>query len=311
LTISAVADALTERLGLAGKVALVAGGGGGLGRACALEFARAGVRLAICDRDPILVEEARALIADIGVEVFSAVVDVTEPAALQDFYRSSRTTFGRLDIVVNAVGLPLPESFVDSTMEHWEECVTANFLWLMRSMRFACDEMRTSGGGSIINFTTIEAHRSAPNNAVYAGAKAAVTHASRTLAVELAPYGIRVNMIAPDITPTERVRTLPTFLAEPDSDDGRIGAQYFVPLGRLGTYGDIGGCALFLASDLSGYITGQTLHADGGTFASSGWTYWPGPSEYGHGGFLPVPPPHVMDHFRTAGWAPDARPRES
>jgi NAD(P)-dependent dehydrogenase (short-subunit alcohol dehydrogenase family) len=174
-------------------------------------------------------------------------------------------------------------------------------------MRLACDPLRSAGGGSIINFTTIEAHRSAPGNAVYAGAKAAVTHASRTLAVELAPDGIRVNTIAPDMTPTERPRTV-SFTARPDSEQGAIGAQYAVPLGRLGRYDDISGCALFLASDLSAYVTGQTLHADGGTFASSGWTYWPGSGGYGSSGFLPIPPQHVMDYFTNSGFVAESRP---
>ncbi len=141
-----------------------------------------------------------------------------------------------------------------------------NFGWLLHSTHLAATQMRKQGhGGSIISITSIEGHRAAPGYAVYAGMKGAVTNFSRTLALELAPDRIRVNTIAPDQTPTEGM---------PMGDDQRV-ITAGIPMGRQGTYEDIGGCALFLASDLSEYITGTTLHPDGGAWASAGWWNWP------------------------------------
>lgn len=282
-----------DRVDLTGLVAIVAGGGGGLGRASALALASAGATVAVCDRDRSLLAGCAEAIEQGSGAVITGELDVTDRAALTRFFDQVVEEVGGLDVLVNAVGLPLPECFAESDGVQWAECVEANYLWAMHSMRLACDRF-SPAGGSVINFTTIEAHRSAPGNAVYAGAKAALMHASRTLAVELAPRGVRVNCIAPDMTPTERPRTI-SFLGRPGTYEAAVGAQYAVPIGRLGTYDDVAGCVLFLASDLSAYVTGQTIHLDGGTFASSGWTYWPGPPGYGSSGFLPIPPQHVMD----------------
>jgi NAD(P)-dependent dehydrogenase (short-subunit alcohol dehydrogenase family) len=141
-----------------------------------------------------------------------------------------------------------------------------NFGWLLHTTHLAANQMKQQGhGGSIISITSIEGHRAAPGYAVYAGMKGAVTNFSRTLALELAPDRIRVNTIAPDQTPTEGL---------PMHYDERV-VKAGIPMGRQGTYRDIGGAALFLASDLSEYITGTTLHPDGGAWASAGWWNWP------------------------------------
>jgi NAD(P)-dependent dehydrogenase (short-subunit alcohol dehydrogenase family) len=257
---------LEDRAGLAGKVAIIVGGGGGLGRACALDLGRAGVRLGLCDRNPELLAETVATLNGEGVEVVSATLDARDEVALSDFFA---VVGERLDVLVNVVGGTFNQSFEDSNPKGWDALIRTNFTWLLHSMQLAIPRMRAAGGGSIINLTSIEAHRAAPGYAVYAGMKAAVTNTGRTLAVELAPDGIRVNTIAADITPTEGMQAM--LDARPAEDD-----SIAIPMGRKGTYEDIGGCALFLASDLSRYVTGQTLHPDGGALASSGWFNWPG-----------------------------------
>src|SRR5690606_34719130 len=129
-----------------------------------------------------------------------------------------------------------------------------------------------------INITSIEAHRAAPNFAVYAAMKAAVTSLTRTLAVELATDGIRVNTIAPDRVPTERTYTQSDEQRASngwgDDPGGELATRIGIPMGRRGTYDDIGGSALFLASDLSSYVSGISLHPDGGVAANSGWFNW-------------------------------------
>jgi NAD(P)-dependent dehydrogenase (short-subunit alcohol dehydrogenase family) len=151
--------------------------------------------------------------------------------------------------------------------------------------------MRAGGhGGSIVNITTIEGYRAAPNFAVYSAAKAAVAHFARTLAVELAPERIRVNCVAPDLTPTPNMMGIsgdPATGEHPMLDP--LNVRVSIPMGRLGVPSDISNAVVFLASNLSSYITGTTLHPDGGTFASSGWFNWP---ETGFGNTLP---PNVLD----------------
>ena len=163
-----------------------------------------------------------------------------------------------------------------------------NFLHVLHACSRAIPAMRAGGrGGSIVNLTTIEAHRAAPGYAVYAAAKAAVTEFSRTLAVELAPDRIRVNNVAPDITPTDNMRALAA--SRGSALDHPLSARVAVPMGRYGEPTDVSGAVVFLASQLSAYITGTTLHADGGTFASSGFLNWP------NSGFGNTVPLDVLD----------------
>jgi 3-oxoacyl-[acyl-carrier protein] reductase len=135
-------------------------------------------------------------------------------------------------------------------------------------------------GASIINLTSIEAHRAAPGHAVYTAMKAAVASFTKTLAVELARRKVRVNAIAADRTESEGILSaLPDDLTATGWGDDSVSHwsnQVTIPMGRTGCDADIGGCALFLASDLSRYVTGSTLHPDGGALAASGWMNWPG-----------------------------------
>src|ERR1700690_3700272 len=131
-------------------------------------------------------------------------------------------------------------------------------------------------GGSILNITSIEGVRAAPGYAANAAAKAGVINYTKTAALELAPHGIRVNALAPDITLTEGIRQV----APPGSEE-RFG--FTVPMGRAGHVDEMAGAAVFLASDMSSYITGQTIHVDGGTQAASGWYHHPETGAYALG----------------------------
>jgi 3-oxoacyl-[acyl-carrier protein] reductase len=277
---------LEERANLAGKVAVLVGGGGGLGRACALDLGRAGVRVALADRDE---SALRATVADVeaaGGETLAAVFDAREPEELAAFYEQVDETWGdRLDVLVNVVGGTFAQPFEESNPRGWDALIRTNFVWLLHSTQLAIPRLRREGGGSIINLTSIEAHRAAPRYAVYAAMKAAVHSLTRSLAVELAPDAIRVNTIATDLVPTGAMAELQVV----DDDKAQLHHQMMIPMGRCGTYEDVGGCALFLASDLSSYVTGSSLHPDGGAIASSGWMNWP---DYG---FLNHPSPPVID----------------
>ena len=280
---------LDDRLAVAGKVAVIFGGGGGLGRACALDLGRAGMRLVLVDRDADLLADAvDALTAD-GVDVVSDVSDARDPEEQARCFGLADERFGGLDVLVNVVGGTFPQPFEESIPKGWDALIRTNFTWLLGATQLAIPRMRARGGGSIVNLTSIEAHRAAPNHAVYSAMKAAVTNLGRSLAVELGPDNIRVNTIAPDFVPTEGLVGL-----APDVDPGLAAAtdSIAIPLARRGDYGDIGGCALFLASDLSRYVTGTSLHPDGGALASSGWANWPAE------GWRNSPPASVVEPLR-------------
>ncbi len=279
---------LDERAGLEGRLAVLVGGGGGLGRACAVDLAGAGMRLALCDRDAESLGDTAAAIAGAGGTVTTSVLDARDPDALAGFFAEVDRDHGpRADVLVNVVGGTFHQPFTESSPKGWEALVRANFTWLLHSTRLAVDRMRPAGG-SIINLTSIEAHRATPGYAVYAAMKAAVTSLTRSLAVELAPEGIRVNTIAPDYIPT---RPLEGLSAGEDDEVAALHHRIATPMGRAGTFADAGGCAIFLASDLSSFVTGSTLHPDGGALAAAGWFNWPGD------GYLNHPPPAVLEHL--------------
>ena len=259
---------LEDRAGLTGKVALIAGGGGGLGRAIALDYARAGMKLVLCDKNEELLNTTVADVTAASNEApLAMLIDVRDADAMTKAFADAVEHFGRIDVLVNVAGGTFKADFLDTNARGWDAVIRANFGWLLLSTQLAAQQMLQQGdGGSIINITSIEGHRAAPGYAVYAGMKSAVGNFARTLALELAPQGIRINNIAPDQTPTEGMPM--DYVAEV--------IQAGIPMGRQGTYEDIGSCALFLASDLSTYITGTTLHPDGGAFASAGWYNWPG-----------------------------------
>jgi 3-oxoacyl-[acyl-carrier protein] reductase len=273
---------LEDRAALKGKVALVAGGGGGLGQAVALDFARAGMDLALCDRDAESLAETSSRARDAGVKVTDGVLDVREPEALEGFFDLADKELGRIDVLVNVVGGTFRSPFVDVSAKGVDTLIRTNFTWITDATRAGARRMIDQArGGSIMTITSIEAHRAAPGYAIYASMKAAVTQFTRILAVELGPHRIRVNTIAPDIVPTVGMGR---FLRAGEEQSRAIFSETMadpldsiqIPLGRKGVAEDVGNCALFLASDMSSYITGETLHPDGGALAGSGWLNWPG-----------------------------------
>ncbi len=272
---------LEDRLGVAGKVAVLIGGAGGLGLACAAELGRAGMRLAIGDIDEARLAASASALAGEGIDVHAGVLDCRDADALAAFYDSVDDGYERVDVVVNVVGGTFHQPFEQSNPRGWEALTRANFTWVLGSMQLAIPRLRAVGGGSIINLGSIEGHRAAPGYSVYAGLKAALANVGRSIAVELARDLIRVNTIAPDYVPTEGLAGAiagPADDAPGPAEPAAVSAEAHrisVPMGRLGEPGDVGGCALFLASDLSRFVTGTTLHPDGGTWASAGWFNWP------------------------------------
>ena len=265
-----------ERAGLDGTVAVVTGGAGGLGAAIVADLAANGVRPAVIDLDDAAVKELRDTLDTKGVDHLVTQGDVRDPDALTALFEQVDERWGRVDTLVNIVGGTFRASFVDTNAKGWDAIVRTNLSHVLHACSLAVPRMQSSGrGGSIINLTTIEAHRAAPGFAVYSAAKAAVEQFARTLSIEVAPDGIRVNNVAPDYVPTPNLAKLASLGGGDSSMSTPEGVRIAIPMGRAGHVTDVSNSVVFLASKLSSFITGTTLHPDGGTFASSGWFNWP------------------------------------
>ena len=258
-----------DAISLAGKVAVVTGAGAGIGRAIAETLAACGAAVVVAERDAARAKDAAATISARGGRALACIVDVTQQPAVDALARETLAAFGRVDVLVNNVGdwLGFSNPFVESTDEQWRALFDVNLGAALRCTRALAPEMiRRGEGGSIINLTTIEAHRGIPGNVIYSAFKAATEGFSRSLALELAPKRIRVNCIAPETTDTPQV---PVMRWLPDEMKARI--PYWIPLGRFGRPDDLAGAALFLASDLSAWVTGTTIQVNGGALAAAGW----------------------------------------
>jgi NAD(P)-dependent dehydrogenase (short-subunit alcohol dehydrogenase family) len=254
---------------LDGKVAIVTGGGGGIGRGISERFAREGAAVVVAEIDAERARETQVAIAGDGGRAVSVVVDVRDADVADALVTTARDEFGRVDVLVNNVGHfgGARKAFHEQTDEEWDDLYRVNFAHVLSCTRAVLPVLIAQGdGGSIVNVSTIEAFRAIPTRAVYSAYKSAITGLTRSLAVEYGRQGIRVNAIAPDVTETLQVPYSRWLKPE---DEEMIPA--WVPVGRFGTADDTAGVALFLASDLSAFVTGTTVHADGGTLAASGW----------------------------------------
>ncbi|MFG1932413.1 SDR family NAD(P)-dependent oxidoreductase [Mycobacterium sp. NPDC048908] len=254
---------------LTGRIAVVTGGGEGLGRGIAEGLAAFGAKVAIWERNPDTCASAAEAIGALGV-----VTDVRDSEQVDKALQSTRSELGMPSILVNNAGGVFKAPLLDTTENGWDALYKSNLRHvLLCTQRIARGLVGTGEPGSVINVTSIEGVRAAPGYAAYAAAKAGVINYTKTAALELAPHDIRVNALAPDLTVTEGLLKIsPNDLSE--------NARHMIPMGRPGHVDEMAGAAVFLASDLSSYVTGQTIHVDGGTHAASGWYHDPETGDY-------------------------------
>jgi len=262
---------------LTDQVAVVTGGGGGIGRAIALAYASVGADIVIGDVVPERCGETVARVRELGRQALAVPTDVTDTDQVRALIDSARNHFGRIDILVNNAGGVSPKAFVDQSERSWRRHIDLNLVSMLAATSAAVPVMIRGGrGGSILNVSSIEGSRAAPGYAVYAACKAGMLNFTRTLALELADHRIRVNAIAPDYVVTPGVRgnhtgpVDPATWIQPTPEQDAATARR-IPLGRAGIDSECGSIAVFLASQMSSYVTGIVVPVDGGAWASSGW----------------------------------------
>jgi 3-oxoacyl-[acyl-carrier protein] reductase len=254
------------------RVAVVTGGGAGIGRGIAAGMVAFGASVAIWERDAESCASAAEAIGALGI-----VTDVRDTDQVNEALERTAAELGPVTILVNNAGGVFFSQLLETSGNGWDALYKANLRHVLLCTQAVAGKLVAAQlPGSIINLTSIEGVRAAPGYAAYAAAKAGVINYTKTAAFELAPHGIRVNAIAPDFTVTEGLLQL--------SPEG-LGAEvsHAIPLGRPGRVDEIASTAVFLASEMSSYITGQTIHVDGGTQAAGGWYHHPDTGDYKFG----------------------------
>ena len=247
---------------LSGKTALITGAGSGIGRACALAFAREGARVALVGRRKDRLEKVAKEMGD--AEVFSADISNKEKVDLLVNQASAR--LGSLNILLNNAGVLLPGTAESISEEDWDRTFEVNVrgLWLLS--RAVLSHMRKAGGGSIINMSSVLGLVGARNRAAYSASKGAVTMLTKCMALDHAADKIRVNCICPAFVETELTSDFITNAPDPAAAlRDRINLH---PIGRLGQPQDVAGMAIYLASDESSWVTGAAFTVDGGFTAT-------------------------------------------
>lgn len=256
-----------------GRVALVTGGAGAIAGAICRRLADDGADVVVADRDADRTDAVVAEVEARGRRGLGVVTDLTDEGAVEQAVAAA-SALGGLDILVNALGehLWLAKPFGRSTPADWDALYRVNLLATMRASHAALPLMQSRGWGRIVNFSSVEGIRAMPNGAPYTAFKAAIDGFTRSLGVEVARSGVRVNAIAVDKTRSHQVGFY------------RMGEEWerhvpvWVPAGRYGEPDDVAAVAAFLASDAADWIVGQTIVADGGTLAAGGW--YPTPTRW-------------------------------
>lgn len=249
---------------LAGKVALITGGGTGIGRACALRFVAEGAKVVVAGRRKDLLDQVAQEIGG-SEEALAIECDVTQRASVEKTISATIERFGLLNVVVNNAGTMTPGTAEETSDEQWDSMIDTNLKGTFLVSRAALAAMRRAGGGSIVNMSSVYGLVGQTRRAAYAASKGGVTLLTRAMALDHAKENIRVNCICPSLVETEIARAL--FAAAPDPAAARRDRLASVPMGRAGKPEEIAALAAYLASDESAWVTGAAYSIDGGQTA--------------------------------------------
>jgi len=251
-------------LGIEGRVAMVAAASKGLGRAAAAALLKEGCRVSICGRDPAALEAARA---ELGGAVVAVACDVSQPAALEAWYKATLEAFGQVDILVTNTGGPPAATFMDLTEAQWEGGVQSTLLNVVRMSRLVLPGMRARRWGRIVHITSLVAKQPLPLLTISSTLRAGLSAMTRNMATEFAADNVLVNALLPGHIRTDRQTHLGQVRA---AKEGITLDQYFeksaaaIPMGRMGRPEEIGEVIAFLCSERASYLTGVSLQVDGG-----------------------------------------------
>lgn len=249
-------NANNSPLGDRGKVAIVTGGGSGLGFAIAKKFTQQGITTVIAGRDEKKLADAKELLGDL---CYAVPCDVSNLASLPLFVENVIQRFGKVDVLVNNAGINMKKDFTTVTDEEFESILTTNVTAVFALSREVVKHMLVNGSGNIIHISSMAAQYGLPKVIAYSASKTAIDGMTRAMAVELSPKGIRVNAIAPGFIYS--AMTDKALNSDPERKAKVFGRT---PMGYMGQPEDIGEAAYFLASDAAKYITGIVLPVDGG-----------------------------------------------
>jgi 3-oxoacyl-[acyl-carrier protein] reductase len=238
------------------KVAIVTGGGGGIGGAIVQRFAREGAKLTVADIDTTAAKASAANVADKGGDAISIATDVTHKKSVDEMVRATLDRWSRIDILVNVAGGADRKMVVDMTAADWDHIIDMNLKSVFLCSQRVLPTMLKQKYGKIVNISSIYGFTGNATRSSYAAAKAGVAAFTKSLALEVVKDGINVNAVAPGRITTPRVRSH-------YSDQAWADAVAQIPMGRTGTPDEIASTVLFLVTDENNYITGQTIHVNG------------------------------------------------
>ncbi len=254
-----------------GKVALVTGGGGGIGRAAVLGFARAGARVMVVDRDAQSAQDSTAAANACGGEARSHTADVSRAADVRGYVQATLDAWGRIDCFFNNAGI---EGIVVPTTEYDEDAfdavIAVNLKGVFLGLRHVLPVMVKQGAGTVVNTASVAGLFGAPGMPAYTAAKHGVLGLTKTAAIDVARAGIRVNAVCPGPVETRMMRSLEAMRNPADPEAVHTALRAGMPTGRYTTPEEIANTVLFLCSDLSGNLTGTHIVVDGGRAAGGG-----------------------------------------